>query len=128
MANKIQFRNGDPITAGHLRVSLQIIAGLMSVLLALISFIYINHITRQDVRDLKQDTQMTILLEAININSISVDAINKYILLKDGVDLEAVIEQHTWDQLHDKLINKSRTRSIKFRDPEYDYSSLAVEH
>lgn len=128
MANKIQFRNGDQITAGHLRVSLQIIAGLMGVLLALISFIYINHITRQDVRDLKQDAQMNCLLESINKNTISTDAIKKYLFLKDGVDLDEVIEQHTWDQLHDELINKSNTRCIKFREPTYNYSSLAVEH
>lgn len=116
--SKPEFKNGANITAGHLRISLQIIGGMIGVVIALIAFIYIDYTTRQDQRDQQQDVMINKLYdELIDItkeNTITIDAFKKYVLLRDGIDIDGVIDQHLWPELHEQFSEKKNTRGINF--------------
>lgn len=97
------FRNGERITAGHIRIGLQIMGGLITILISLIVYIYLDHVYRTD--KLYQE-----LIQITEQNTCEVAAIKKYILLKDGVDIDAVIDQHEWERLHEQF--KSNPRGV----------------
>jgi len=103
MVKKPGFRNGEQITAGHLRISLQIMGGLVMVLISLVVYIYLDHVARTETvyRELIEITEQT---------TCDLAAVKKYILLKDGVDIDAVIEQHDWERLQKNF--KSNPRGI----------------
>lgn len=132
MARKLSFRNGDQITAGHIGYMVKFITILTGAVISLVLYVYFDNKTTQRERDEQQDKQRQEfydeLIDMQKESNISVDAIKKYILLKDGVDLDAVIEQHTWEQLHEKFKSNPRGHSIDFVEPDVDYSNLAVEH
>lgn len=132
MARIPKFNNGEAFKAEHAKFLMFVITILTAIIIGFFKLTYENYINYQDEVNRKQDEQRkefyNELLEKCNNSTISTDAIKKYILLRDGVDLDAVIEQHTWEQLHEKFKSNTRGHSIDFVEPDVDYSNLAVEH
>ena len=121
----VKFNNGTQITAGHLKVSLWIIGGLIGAVIALVCFIYLDFTFRQDSRDQKQDEQLEKIYNEVvfstTINTITLDIIKDYLEQRDS------IRNYFDERVNLKYqILKSKTRG-GFIEPKTDVNNLAIE-
>ena len=97
--------NSTEITKAHFNVALSIISAFWLILIGLVGYIWLDHKAQQ--RDLFDK-----LIQVTDRNTISIDAMKKYVLLRDGIDLDKVIDQSTWDQLIKDF--KTKPRGINY--------------
>lgn len=93
--------NGSDVTRKHMNILIGVTAGMFSILIGLIAYIWHDEKQYREERD-------NVLLEATMENAVSVDAIMKYVLIRDGVDLPTIIDQAQWDKLIEEFKSNPR--------------------
>ena len=97
-------------------VGLWVISGLLGVLISLIMVIWSDHNKRQDEDKQRQEIQLNetrrllaSITEDVKGNKCSIDEIRKYILIRDGVDVEKIDFNDLVDKLRTQAAGEKKT-------------------
>ena len=99
----------------HTKIFTAIIGSLFSIIIAILTWVYIDHIHRQQSFNEQQiELHNKITEKMINIE-VSTDCIKRYILLRDGVDINKIEDERLWDELIMQFREKSDARAVKIK-------------
>jgi hypothetical protein len=102
----------------HLNVALWVIGGMFSVLIALLIYIWEDHKGQQQQHNRNLEKIYDRLESSMSRTVSEVAEIKKYLLIKDGFDVEERTKQVEWDRLIKEHQEKgSRRRGVQMDHP-----------